>query len=663
VKHRTSVKRRTLSLSLCVAVGVAGAVAAAGLAARAADPAARPVSPAGPAVVHRPTSGGAGASQAAGDARPPLPLEDKPFERPSAGISVRPPKGWTGLVEADREEIVRFVDDVKKQDWSLVVTRQTFNDPHKLMGAKDAKGEFVPGVVENTLASFKTAYPGAKVLRGGDPTNVGAHDVGVIILRYTSNGERRLAQHAIIEGNDQLFYLVALNSPARKDVTEDAAEEEKTVDPAERQAIETFRTILDSVKLLDLRAVREDQTQRLFRTRGLFANLTDKRLTAVLVPERYLRVVKNGQDVGYSYVVEQLGRVNRRGTADGTSDGISVGIRTRIMTGAPAEVPGAAGVKIPPYPREDSESWMFFAMDRRNEDWSKITVWDDGTPKTPQNPWRKVSEVGSSQRQTRRVASVKPVDAEHPERRFEKGEGRDLNQPWVQNLDSYTLNVQFKATRGDLPPVTNPLPPFYLPQGLATLLPRLLPATEPKSYMFATYVSELRQVMARYVDVRREEPLPPELLRARGPAGGNGAGGAAAGMPAGAGAPAVARGIPIDDKLGYEGAVTTHWVTPGGEYLGSVTRTSQYVGGVGKATVTVVAPTDEATLKKIWGVADADNLRDLPPGSVQEGEVNRTGGGPAGPPSPVGRGFVNPTGPGTPTGPGGGLPGSIGPGR
>ena len=682
MKHSTLTRRNWRSLSLCAAAALAGSAGLVWAAAPAAKSAAATPGAAAPSVA--PTASlpvAAASGSAVGDVRPPLTLDDKPFERPSAGISVRSPKGWTGMVEADREEIVRFVDDLKKQDWSLVVSRRTFTEPQRLMAGKDAAGEVLPGVVESTLAQFKAQYPGAKVLRAGDPTTVGGHDVGVIILRYTKNGERRLAQHAIIEGNDQLFYLVALNSPARKDVAEDANEEEKTVDPTERQAIDTFRQVIDSVKLLDLRNVRDDQTQRLFRTRGLLANLVSTltnqvKLAQLLVPERYLRIVKNGQDVGYSYIVELPGRVRfvrepgtdgrpgaTKSVSDGSPDGITVGIRSRVMTGKPAEVAGAAGLHVAPFPREDSESWMYFASDlkRAGEDWSKITVWDDGKPKTPANPWRKVSEVGSSLKQVRRRASVPAVDAEHPERAIQRGENGDLNQPWVETRESYTLNVQFKATRGDLPPVTNPLPPFYLPQGLEVLLPRLVARGDPKTYMFASYVSELRQVMARYVDVKPEAALPPELLRARGEqAAAAAAVAAVAGGVQSAGGVAVPRGVPVEDRLGYEGTVTTHWVSAKGEYLGSVTKQVQSEAGVAKPLVTVVVPSDAATLKRIWRVADIDNLNDLPPDAVKGDENLRTGPpGGAGTGTPTG-GLINPTGPG---GGGSALPGKLEPGR
>jgi hypothetical protein len=48
--------------------------------------------------------------------------------------------------------------------------------------------------------------------------------------------------------------------------------------------------------------------------------------------------------------------------------------------------------------------------------------------------------------------------------------------------------------------------------------------------------------------------------------------------------------IPVKDRVGLEGSVTTHWMSPDGKYLGSTNEDSK---------VTVL-PTDEATLRKIW---------------------------------------------------------------
>ena len=51
------------------------------------------------------------------------------------------------------------------------------------------------------------------------------------------------------------------------------------------------------------------------------------------------------------------------------------------------------------------------------------------------------------------------------------------------------------------------LPVFYIPQALAHLLPRIVPRKEPAKYMFASYVPDKREVMARYVDVGVEQPV------------------------------------------------------------------------------------------------------------------------------------------------------------
>ena len=96
------------------------------------------------------------------------------------------------------------------------------------------------------------------------------------------------------------------------------------------------------------------------------------------------------------------------------------------------------------------------------------------------------------------------------------------------------------------------------------LLPRLLPVREPKRFMFATYVEEARAVMLRYIDVGAPQrvTLGGESMRA----------------------------IPIKDRLGLEGSVTTHYVTSDGAYVGSENADN----GI------VVLPSTEEALLKIW---------------------------------------------------------------
>jgi hypothetical protein len=50
------------------------------------------------------------------------------------------------------------------------------------------------------------------------------------------------------------------------------------------------------------------------------------------------------------------------------------------------------------------------------------------------------------------------------------------------------------------------------------------------------------------------------------------------------------RAIPITDRLGYEGSVTTHYLSPDGKYLGSVNEDSKIT----------ILPTDAPTLEKLW---------------------------------------------------------------
>src|SRR6185436_10246463 len=85
-----------------------------------------------------------------------------------------------------------------------------------------------------------------------------------------------------------------------------------------------------------------------------------------------------------------------------------------------------------------------------------------------------------------------------------------------------------------------------------------------KQFMFATYASDQKEVIRRFVDVGTEGEY----------------------MLAGKKIHAVA----VRDRLGLEGSVTTHYVTPEGEYLGSINPDSKIT----------ILPTDPATLQKMW---------------------------------------------------------------
>jgi hypothetical protein len=497
----------------------------------------------------------------------PVGLSEHLFESLSGGIAVRYPAGSKALREAESDDLMEFRDDARKS--SMVIRRQTFPSPMNLTAARDGQGRMQPGILEQTAAAITRQYgdpellkqkkPGLKFLRQ-DLTNLGNYDVGMLAFRYTKDAERRLAQTAIIEANDRVFYAISLNTRARQDaqipVNKDG--DEANVDPGEQQAVELFRKVLESVKLLDRAQIYDDQRDRLIRTRTLLTNWTERRLMATLIPEQYFRILREDKDkpgsyveVGCRYVVEEPDR-------KGGVDGIKVGIHTIFSEAGPA-------AKITPKtPRSEIEDRLSVLVDRKHEDWSRQTVINDGSTPTPEHPWPKLVEFGTSDLTTSRFLLVDPHNPLKPEDQYRQGTNEDPHQPWVGNRDSYNLNVQYIGTMGNQDPVNRPLPVFYLPQALDSMLPRLIPPNEVKTYLLATYVTDAREVMLRYVDVK---PIQQVTLAGRR-----------------------FEAIPITDRIGVEGSVTTHYVSPTGQYLGSEN----------KDTHIVVIPTDHETLKRLW---------------------------------------------------------------
>jgi hypothetical protein len=93
--------------------------------------------------------------------------------------------------------------------------------------------------------------------------------------------------------------------------------------------------------------------------------------------------------------------------------------------------------------------------------------------------------------------------------------------------------------------------------------------------MFATYVADRGEVMSRYVDVGREQPVKLAGLEVRA--------------------------IPVRDRIGLEGSATTHYLSPEGRYLGSVNEETRIT----------VTPTDAKTLEQIWKEANLTRPGDV----------------------------------------------------
>ena len=143
-----------------------------------------------------------------------------------------------------------------------------------------------------------------------------------------------------------------------------------------------------------------------------------------------------------------------------------------------------------------------------------------------------------------------------------------------------TLDVYYKGKNRTAPPISQQLSPWYLTQGMAHLLPRLLASNKDdygKTFMFAVYNSDNHALMSRYIDVDEEQKVD---------IGGQ-----------------THLGIPVRDRLGLEGSVTTHYFTADGKYLGSINPESKIT----------ILPADRGTIEKLWKNADLSRQTEVEP--------------------------------------------------
>ncbi|MDB5304747.1 MAG: hypothetical protein JWM97_2296 [Phycisphaerales bacterium] len=496
------------------------------------------------------------------------------YESQSGGVSFRPPASMRLVNTLDAKFIAEWSDP--QREWTLKLSRMVLERNTPLSTTRDLLNtKDVEGFLESTVKRLQQAIPGGKLLRqdvtnirdGGrfDPKRPEAkNNVGLIAIRYSEAGKRRLAQQAIIQSDDRIYYLLSFVTPGGPALDDNAAE-----DPGERLAADLFGKMLDTLRLLDRTAIKQDQDARLYRTRALLVNLTAPKLQAAMRSEQWARIIKDGKDVGYSYITEEnASGIPRPLRADELkaglnetdvisnqekklakkSEGVLIGVRSRMVTD------GIRSDKSKGPIQSDSSSWFFTTADRKHEDFSRITVIDDRKAVKKSM----ITEVGSSDKRVVRVLDRAALD------QHEKGSADDPKQPPVSFQDEYLLNVTQRSSVGIAEPLQRKLPPWYVPQAIGHLLPRLLPVNQPKSYMFATYIDDAHEVMMRYMDV-----LPEQNVTLAG---------------------ANYRAVPIHDRLGLEGPVTTHYMSPEGNYIGSENKDQKIV----------MLPTTKATLERIW---------------------------------------------------------------
>ena len=150
-------------------------------------------------------------------------------------------------------------------------------------------------------------------------------------------------------------------------------------------------------------------------------NWTPARLHSVLLSQQWVRILKNGKDIGYTYITEDqaggiprplhakelqgiekngenVGRKTERELAK-AGDGILIGVSARLI------LDGVRSDKTKGPIQSDSSSWFFVSADKKHEDFSRVVVTDDH--KAAKKGY--VQEFGVSEKRVRRMFE-KPQD-------------------------------------------------------------------------------------------------------------------------------------------------------------------------------------------------------------------------------------------------------------
>jgi hypothetical protein len=488
------------------------------------------------------------------------------FENPAAGIAFRPPAGCTQIRKTDTDHVAEYIHDQKQ--WLLKVTRARLSQDMLLQTTKErgADGKMYDkvGLLDYTVKDVLKQHPAAEVLRN-DIVNVGEYPCGIAVFRLNLGTQKFLRQQAIVQDHEKLYYVFNFTSPAGEGAAGSSA--------VEKSAVETFNQMLDTIQILDRTKIKEDQVQRLFRTRALFTDWNSaggKRIKEAVVPEQWLRLMREGKDIGYSYVVEEV--VNARDVRNNpgrTHDGVLISVRSRTVE---------AGNQV------DIGSQLFVSLDRKHEDWAHVVnlVLNKGKPDQEK---KQTMEFGYSENKVRRVLDKDAIQGPRTVKKDEQNPNlRDAKNPAVRDVESYVVRIE-RAVQGrnhNAQPETHAPSPWYIPQAVGSMLPRLVPLQRPVTYLFQSYISEQHEVMHRYVDVgfEKEVTLGGKKVRA----------------------------IPIRDRIRMEGTPTVHYMSIDGKYLGSVNE---------EAKVTIL-PSDRGTIERIWKDADLRKQEDIvrPEGAV-----------------------------------------------
>ncbi len=463
------------------------------------------------------------------------------FESKTAGIHFRPPADTKQVATAGTEALAEYVNEEKQI--LLRVSRVAQPTPIELTKGVDANGEPTGGLLGYMADKQRQANVGSKTLRC-DKINVDSNWVGILTMRYTSGTQRWLRQQAVVQVNEQLYFIFTMTTPAgqlRQGVSAEDAAANEEADAGEKLAVETFNAMVDSIKIIDRTAIKQDQNERLYRTRALIVNWNEKRMTDILVPKQFFRTVRGGKDVGFTFVEEMTDTAGIGGAVKG------IAVYVRAHNDEPDDKGHRKVV--------DVGSYQFMSFDQHHENWTRKTMVQIQTEAGVTDTLN--TEFGNSIWEIRKVPA--PVVG--------VGDAKDPKAPLMRPASIHVLDVNHWSRESDEPAVHIELPVFYLSQAGGHFLPRLVvdkTYNEPRTYLFASYVPTTRVLMMRYVDVSEEKDLSFNGETFRGHA--------------------------VSEHVGLDGPPTVHYIAMDGKYKGSENKEAK----------TLILPAEEETIRKVW---------------------------------------------------------------
>jgi len=473
------------------------------------------------------------ATQPAADAQHYL---GKPIRSPEYGIVFGIPTSCK-VVERGLPDVVgEYVDDDKH--WVIRVDRVILRKPLPLSVHADETLHATPGVLEGVQDQI-AKLPHSDLARK-DVLRINNLNIGVLFARYqTIKGDPWTVQKAVVEAptmGQQVYYLLEFTAP----------------DDDEPTLAGVFDAMVHSVQLLDTRAIREDQEDRLFNTHLLFVDWKgaagEARIRKVLQDQQWMRIIQDGQDTGYTCVLQQC-PADPRNSKPG--DRIRIGIATRMIPKKGALM--------------NAVTWMTCTLDRKHETWSTTFDANDEQAKKTDH----YTELGVSDEVDKPVVEASPAPKD-------SAEVKDHEQNNISLRQVRTVTVTAMRNKTPRDKFAQQTPAWYCPQAISLLLPRLLPLNPPKKYLVAIYDNGAAsdgtgRIVGRYLDV-----LPVATVTFNGKQ---------------------QLATIINDRVTLQGAVTSHYFALDGTYLGSESKIDD---ADGNPHVSMIVPSDETTLRQVW---------------------------------------------------------------